>query len=173
MSLPLLWHGSGSGEGDAVLRSIMREGVKKDYSHPDKNMQAAGVYFAASRQWAADYTTRLQDPRHLYRRKGKPFLVAVSFVSSDDWDIDYEQSYQSAIDFLKPLAHRLENFPARQLRVTVRKKNIPMHFREIKPEKSDDIVSDWSLQYIKLQESVHMLNFSNLYDQAGTPKKTI
>lgn len=173
MNAPLLWHGSGSGDGDAVLRSIMHEGVRKQYSHPDKNMQAAGVYFAVSRQWAADYTLRLQDPLHLYRRKGKPFLVAVPFAPSDDWDIDYEQSYQSAIDFLKPLAQQLESFPANRLRVTVLKKNLPMFHQNLKPEEREDVVADWMLQSITVQDSGPVLNFSNLRDPSGQPKITI
>lgn len=164
----LLWHGSGSGADDGVLRAIVREGIRKEFCHPDKNMQAQGVFFTASKPWALAYAERLQDPRHLYRRAGKPFVVAAAFAPTDDWDLDYELSHMPALRFLKRFD--LEKFPGGKLRVTVRKKNVPMHFPNPPPAERETVVADWLLTSITPKETGPELNFVNLLNTAATPK---
>lgn len=165
----MLWHASGSGTGDAVLKSILAEGVKKIYCNAVKNMQAQGIFFTASKPWAIAYAERLQDPRHLYRRAGKPFVVAAAYTPSDDWDIDYELSHMPALRFLKKF--ELEKFPAEKLRVTVRKKNVPMHFPN--PADPDTVVADWVLTSITSQDSGPELHFRNLLNAPSQPKITL
>lgn len=162
----MLWHASGSGDGDAVLKSILAEGIKKSYCNAEKNMQAQGIFFTTSKPWAVAYAERLQDPRHLYRRAGKPFVVAAAFAPSDDWDIDYELSHLPALHFLKRF--ELEKFPAEKLRVTVRKKNVPMHFRN--PADPDTVVADWVLTSITASDAGPELNFRNLQNAESQPK---
>ncbi len=164
----LLWHASGTGENDGVLRAILAEGVKKEFCNNDKNMQTQGIFFTASKPWATAYAERLQDPRHLYRRSGKPFVVAAAFAPSDDWDLDYELSHAEALAYLKK--QKLNDFPAEKLRVTVRKKHMPsLHADTSAPE---DVLADWILTSASAQDAGVTLSFRNLLKDS-TPKITL
>ena len=156
----MLWHASGSGEGDAVLKSILSEGIRKSYCNAEKNMQTQGIFFTASKPWAIAYAERLQDPRHLYHRTGKPFVVASAFTPSDNWDFDYELSHQPALHFLRQ--HELEKFPPGKLRVTVRKKHMPGLHPNPAPDERDHILLDWMLETVRTSDTGVNLHFNNL-----------
>lgn len=164
----LLWHASGSGEGDAVLQSILAGGFKKSYCHPYKNMQTPGIFFTASKPWAVTYAERLQNPRHLYHRPGKPFVVAVGYLPSEGWDIDYELGHIPALNFLKQFD--LKKFPAEKLRVTVRKKHMPKLHPNPAPGEGEHILVDWVLTSVSVKDTGPELHFRNLLNAASQPK---
>lgn len=169
--MTLVWHASGTGARDDVLRSLLNEGARKHYCRADKNMQAQGIFFTSSKPWAVAYAERLQHPNHVYRRDGKPFVAAATFVPSDDWDLDYELELLPALAFLKRFD--LEKFPAEKLRVTVRKKNLPMIYDDPPRKERDDVVADWALTSITMLESGPELQFRNLLEAGKNPKIAI
>lgn len=154
----LLWHASGTGENDAVLRAILCDGLKKEFCNNDKNMQTQGIFLTASKPWAIAYAERLNNPKHLYHRTGKPFIVAATFANADDWDMDYELSHREAMRFLK--TQNLNDFPTEKLRVTVRKKHMPMLYPDT--ERPDDVLVDWMLTSVEAQDAGVTLHFRNL-----------
>lgn len=158
----LLWHGSGTGNNDAVLRTILKKGLHKGYANNAKNMQAAGVFLSTSKQWVVDYTNRLSDDAHLYRRDGKPFVVGTPFDPAlPGWDLDYELSYRTALDFLQFHREDLPSFPPELLRVVVRKENLSAKYPSLAPEQRAEPVADWTLLKIVADDDRLDLKFRN------------
>jgi hypothetical protein len=163
-----VWHGTTSGESDAVAESILRTGLFAQFNAASKNMQEGGVFFLASKKWARWIAEGLINPDSAYYHgPGKAVVARADFVpDSDDWDLDYEFSYRTALDFLKIFRDELEDFPVENVRIVVTKANL-RKFSNAGAEEKKEILSDWTMTAITMKDNGPVFHFrDNLHSGA-------